>query len=117
MADTARRALEPFARPPDEGPYQIQYALQEMMQDKVGIVRTEQDLLRALHGLAELRERMQHVGVTGNREYNPGWHTVLDLSNLLTVSEAITRSALERKESRVRTRVRITRTRIRLSVR
>ena len=36
----------------------------------------------------------------GNREYNPGWHTALDLGNLLTVSEAIVRSALERKESR-----------------
>ena len=36
----------------------------------------------------------------GNREYNPGWHTALDLRHLLTVSEAITRSALERQESR-----------------
>ena len=40
------------------------------------------------------------MGVGGNREYNPGWHTALDLGNLLTVSEAITRSAIERKESR-----------------
>ena len=38
--------------------------------------------------------------VTGHREYNPGWHTALDLRNLLTVSEAITRCAIERKESR-----------------
>ena len=40
------------------------------------------------------------MGVHGNREYNPGWHTALDLANLLTVSEAIARSAIERKESR-----------------
>jgi succinate dehydrogenase / fumarate reductase flavoprotein subunit len=55
---------------------------------------------RALEGLAALRERASRVKVTGNREYNPGWHTALDLHNLLTVSEAITRAALARKESR-----------------
>ena len=40
------------------------------------------------------------VVVPGNREYNPGWHTALDLRNLLTVSEAIALCAIERKESR-----------------
>ena len=50
--------------------------------------------------LETLWTRAEKVGVTGNREYNPGWHTALDLKNLLTVSEAITRSAIERKESR-----------------
>ena len=38
--------------------------------------------------------------VTGNREYNPGWHTAMDLHSLLTVSEAVTRAAILRKESR-----------------
>ncbi len=51
-------------------------------------------------GLVALRARAAQVAVSGNREYNPGWHTALDLANLLTVSEAVTRSALERKESR-----------------
>jgi succinate dehydrogenase / fumarate reductase flavoprotein subunit len=94
-------ALEPFARRVGgEGPYQVQYALQEMMQDLVGIVRNEDEMQRALEGLASLRERAQTVGVGGNREYNPGWHAALDLQNLLTVSAAITRSAIERRESR-----------------
>jgi succinate dehydrogenase / fumarate reductase flavoprotein subunit len=57
-------------------------------------------MARALDGLQKLRERAKRVGVAGNCEYNPGWHTALDLRNLLTVSEAITRSGLERKESR-----------------
>ncbi len=83
-----------------EGPYQVQYALQEMMQDLVGIVRNEAEMQRALEGLGPLRERASRVGVGGHREYNPGWHAALDLHNLLTVSEAITRSALERRESR-----------------
>jgi succinate dehydrogenase / fumarate reductase flavoprotein subunit len=71
-----------------------------MMQDLVGIVRTESEMQRAADGLAKLRERAARVGVTGNREYNPGWHTALDLRHLLTVSEVIVTSALARKESR-----------------
>jgi len=95
----AKAALEPFERT-GESPYQVQYDLQEMMQDKVGIVRREEEMEQALEGILKLRERAQHVAVTGNREYNPGWHTALDLNNLLTVSEAVTRAALLRKESR-----------------
>jgi succinate dehydrogenase / fumarate reductase flavoprotein subunit len=105
IEEAARLALEPFNRNAAsgadfEGPYQVQYALQEMMQNLVGIVRREEEMLRALEGLQQLWKRARRVGVTGHREFNPGWHTALDLANLLTVSEAITRSALERKESR-----------------
>jgi succinate dehydrogenase / fumarate reductase flavoprotein subunit len=100
----ARAALEPFERAASansaEGPYHVQHALQEMMQELVGIVRREAEMRQALDGIATLRQRARRVSVVGNREYNPGWHTALDLENLLTVSEAITRSALERKESR-----------------
>ena len=97
----ARRALEPLDRGASgEGPYQVQHDLQELMQSYVGIVRREDEMRKALEGLATLRQRAQRAGVTGSREYNPGWHTAMDLPNLLTVSEAITRSALERRESR-----------------
>src|SRR6185295_5547181 len=97
----ARRALAPFDRGPQgEGPYQVQYALQDTMQNLVGIVRNEQEMRRALDCLQTLDDRASKVGVGGHREYNPGWHAALDLNNLLTVSEAITRSALERRESR-----------------
>jgi succinate dehydrogenase flavoprotein subunit len=99
--DAASEALAPFEREASgEGPYQVQEALQETMQDLVGIVRTQQEMERALNNVRALERRAAKVGVKGNREYNPGWHTALDLKNLLTVSEAITRSALERKESR-----------------
>ena len=100
----AAHALEPFGRdaasPSSEGAYQVQHALQEMMQELVGIVRREEEMQQALDGLAALRDRAARVFVPGNREYNPGWHTALDLQNLLTVAEAVTRSAIERKESR-----------------
>jgi succinate dehydrogenase / fumarate reductase flavoprotein subunit len=81
-------------------PYQIQQELQERMQDLVGIVRTESEMLEALEVIAQLRKRAAEVGVAGNRQYNNGWHTAMDLPNLLDVSEAITRAALLRKESR-----------------
>jgi succinate dehydrogenase flavoprotein subunit len=71
-----------------------------MMQELVGIVRNEGEMRRALEELATLQERAARVGVGGNREYNSGWHTALDLGNLLTVSEAVTRAAIERRESR-----------------
>ena len=99
--EAAKRALEPFDRgTAGEGPYQVQYSLQEMMQSLVGIVRNESEMQQALDGLRDLRVRAGRVGVGGHREYNPGWHAALDLHNLLTVSEAITRCAIERKESR-----------------
>jgi succinate dehydrogenase / fumarate reductase flavoprotein subunit len=78
----------------------VQQELQVMMQDLVGIVRNAPEMERALEGIRTLRQRAARVGVTGNREYNPGWHTALDLDNLLTISEAITRAAIERQESR-----------------
>ena len=97
----ARMALEPFERgSAGEGPYQVQYALQELMQAQVGIVRNEADMSDALKKLQDLRKRASDVGVGGHREYNPGWHAALDLHSLLTVSEAVTRCAIERKESR-----------------
>jgi succinate dehydrogenase / fumarate reductase flavoprotein subunit len=100
VQEATRRALEPFDRTSGEGPYQIQQDLQEMMQDLVGIVRKEDEMQRALSELQKLGERARRVRVVGNREYNPGWHTALDLENLMIVSQAITRTALVRKESR-----------------
>jgi succinate dehydrogenase / fumarate reductase flavoprotein subunit len=96
----AREALAAFERSDGENPYAIQKDLQETMQDLVGIVRDEAEMREALEKIDNFKTRAEKTAVTGNREYNPGWHTALDLKNLLTVSEAITRAALERKESR-----------------
>jgi succinate dehydrogenase / fumarate reductase flavoprotein subunit len=101
VEEEMRRALAPFERGAiGENPYQIEHELQERMQELVGIVRQEGEMQRALEIIHQLEARRQKVGVSGNREFNPGWHTALDLRNMLAVSEAVTRSALERKESR-----------------
>jgi succinate dehydrogenase / fumarate reductase flavoprotein subunit len=99
--EAASRALAPFSRQGGaEGPYQVQESLQTTMQNHVGIVRTAQEMERALAEIQSLKQRAERVVVPGNREFNPGWHTALDLRHLLIVSEAIARSALARKESR-----------------
>jgi succinate dehydrogenase / fumarate reductase flavoprotein subunit len=101
--EAARRALAPLERQDAgnvHGPYAIQHELQDKMQTYVGIVRSEAEMKKGLDAVEALKERSAKVAAAGNREYNPGWHTALDLENLLTVSEAVARAAIERKESR-----------------
>jgi succinate dehydrogenase / fumarate reductase flavoprotein subunit len=98
--ELAAAALAPFERSTGLPPYEVQHQLQDMMQSLVGIVRVESEMEQAFGKLQEMKVLADKVAVPGNREYNPGWHTALDLRNLLTVSEAITISALARKESR-----------------
>jgi succinate dehydrogenase / fumarate reductase flavoprotein subunit len=100
IESVAREALAPFERRDGENPYQVQKDLQDTMQNLVGIVRNESEMREALGNIDGFKKRAENAAVSGNREYNPGWHTALDLENLLTVSEGITRAALERKESR-----------------
>jgi len=103
VQQVVREALAPLERQDDadaENPYQIQYDLQELMQNKAGIVRREDDLSEAAEGLRSLWKRAESAAAPGSREYNPGWHTALDLKNLLTVSEALVKCGLDRKESR-----------------
>ena len=97
----AARSMEAFNRgAKGERPYQIQYDLQEKMQELVGIVRMESEMKQALEVIEKLHVREANVGIDGNRQYNNGWHTAMDLRHLLTVSEAITRAAILRQESR-----------------
>ena len=98
--ETAAWSLACFERSGGGNPFLIQRALQDNMQELAGIVRREDELIRALETIAELKSQAQNASVDGNREYNPGWHTAMDLTNLLTVAEAIARAGLERKESR-----------------
>jgi succinate dehydrogenase / fumarate reductase flavoprotein subunit len=93
-------ALRPFEGNGSENPYSVQHKLQDTMQNLVGIVRQEQEMRQALDHIHELGSASQKVSVDGNRDYNAGWHTALDLHNMLTVSEIVTRAALERQESR-----------------
>ncbi|MEX2155208.1 MAG: fumarate reductase/succinate dehydrogenase flavoprotein subunit [Gemmatimonadales bacterium] len=97
---TVRDALTPFEREGGENPFAVQSALQAVMQRHAGIARDRAGLETALAELEKLKARAAQAGITGSREYNPGWHTAIDLRSLLVVSEATARAALERTESR-----------------
>jgi succinate dehydrogenase / fumarate reductase flavoprotein subunit len=96
----AQIAQQPFAREGGENPYVVHEELRAAMQNLVGIVRTKNDLQQALEKIAALREKAISVSITGNMQFNPGWHLALDLSNMLDISEVVTRAALLREESR-----------------
>jgi succinate dehydrogenase / fumarate reductase flavoprotein subunit len=100
VEDAAAAALAPFNSEGNENPYTVHQALQTVMQDLVGIIRNEAELELALKEIAQLERRIAQVSVEGHRQYNPGWHLAIDLNNMLLVSEAVARAALERKESR-----------------
>ncbi len=100
IENAARDLLTPFERKEGENPYTIHRDLQEIMQSLVGICRTREDLTRGLTELEKLKERNSRVSVEGSRMFNPGWHLAQDLTSMLTVAEAVTRSALAREESR-----------------
>jgi succinate dehydrogenase / fumarate reductase flavoprotein subunit len=101
VEEAVKAALAPFERgTAAENPFAIQQDLQNTMQDLVGIVRREAEMRQALEQIHALQARSQRSGIGGNREYNAGWHTAMDLPNLLLVSEAVARAGLERQESR-----------------
>jgi succinate dehydrogenase / fumarate reductase flavoprotein subunit len=100
IEEAAREMLAPFERKDGENPYTLHRDLQETMQNLVGIFRNKEDLIRALEELEKLKERAGRLSVEGSRLFNPGWHLALDLKAMLTVAEAVTRSALAREESR-----------------
>jgi succinate dehydrogenase / fumarate reductase flavoprotein subunit len=95
-----REMLEPFERSDGDSPYDLHRDLQENMQNYVGIFRSEEDLKLGLAEIQKLKQRAAQVQVDGSRLFNPGWHLARDLKAMLTVSEAVALSALERKESR-----------------
>ena len=104
ISAAAAEAVAPFedsgAQGPVENPYTLHQELQQSMNDLVGIIRREGEMVEALQRLGELRERAERAVVEGHRQFNPGWHLALDLRNMLLVSECVARAALERTESR-----------------
>jgi succinate dehydrogenase / fumarate reductase, flavoprotein subunit len=96
----ARDMLAPFDQQGGENPYTVHSDLEDCMHNLVGIIRTQAELEQALQEQERLKERLARARVEGNRYFNPGWHMALDMQTMLIVSEAITRAALARKESR-----------------
>jgi succinate dehydrogenase / fumarate reductase flavoprotein subunit len=100
LQDAEREMLAPFERTDGEFPYEIHRDLQDFMQSLVGIFRTEEDLQKALGELEKLKPRLERMRADGTRMFNPGWHLTRDLRSMVLISEAVTRCALARRESR-----------------
>ena len=100
LAEAEAEALRPFVVETGENPFVIHAELQQTMNDLVGIIRTESELLEALDKLQDFKSRVQNARVEGGRAFNPGWHLALDLRNMLLVGESVAKAALERQESR-----------------
>jgi succinate dehydrogenase / fumarate reductase, flavoprotein subunit len=93
-------ALAPFQRQGGENPYAVHRDLQKVMQSLVGIFRTREDIQKALGELRGFQERAEETSVEGSRMFNPGWHMAIELRSMLTIAEAVAKSALVREESR-----------------
>jgi succinate dehydrogenase / fumarate reductase flavoprotein subunit len=101
VQEISQETLVPFERGDSgENAFQIQHDLQIMMQNKAGIVRLHSELLEAIDDIDQLKKRASNAGCHDNRDFNPGWHAAIELKPLLTCSEMIVKSAIERKESR-----------------
>ncbi len=98
--EAANQAIHPFSYENGESPYTLQADLQDCMQRLVGIIRTEAELRQALENISELKDRLNRVSVNGGKQYNPSWNLATDLPSMLSLSEMVTRGAIERKESR-----------------
>jgi succinate dehydrogenase / fumarate reductase flavoprotein subunit len=103
LAEITATSLAPFERGLSrtaQNPFQVQSSLQDMMQDLVGIARVGKELEQAVEKITVFQKEIRQIGCDGNRGYNPGWHTAMELTHMLTVAEAIARAANERMESR-----------------
>jgi len=100
VAEAEAEALLPFNVESGENPFVIHAELQQTMNDLVGIIRTESELVEALEKLEDFKVRVQNAKVEGGRAFNPGWHLAIDLRNMLLVGESVAKAALERQESR-----------------
>ena len=100
IANAEKSIVVFFEQDGGENPYTVHRDLQELMQNKVGIFRVEDDLKFAINELKSLKERAAKVKIEGSRMYNPGWHMAYDLQSMVIYSEAIAKCALQRKESR-----------------
>lgn len=100
VIEIKRYATDILNREQGHNPYLIHEELQNLMQHNVGIMRVADEMQNALEGLTKLKSQAATVKAHGTSQYNAGWHEALDLRNLMTAAEAVTRAALMREESR-----------------
>jgi succinate dehydrogenase flavoprotein subunit len=100
VKELAARWTAPLERTSGENVFQLREALDDLMWEKVGVVRNGRDLDSAASELQRLRERAANIAAPGGAASNPVWNEALNLDNLLINGEMVARSAAQRTESR-----------------
>ena len=95
-----KKATSILNREKGNNPYIIHEDLQKNMQYNVGIIRTKKEITDGINTIDDLKSQFENVKAPGSSQFNPGWHEALALRNLLISSEAVSKSALLREESR-----------------
>jgi len=97
-----RRISAPLARSQreSENVYALLARLRALMWEDVGLIRTGVGLKSALGELEDIGRRAERASVAGGVAYNLAWQDWLNLQSQTTAAWLITRSALERAESR-----------------
>jgi succinate dehydrogenase/fumarate reductase flavoprotein subunit len=83
-----------------EDPFALRHRLEDLMWEKVGVVRNGRDLETAIGEIEELAVRAAAADGSGSTAYNAKWNESINLVNPTTVAEMVARSALRREESR-----------------
>lgn len=94
------RVEEPFSRSSDSLT-ELRDSLYKTMWDKVGIMRTAENLSQASHELDAHTDSLNLTGLEdGNREFNLTWHDWLNLQSQIDISKVITQASIAREDSR-----------------
>lgn len=81
-------------------PYKIKKTIQNIMWDKVAIIRNENGLKDALAQLKDLKSKLKDMNISSNSHYNKGLQEGLEVINMIEIAILTVKSAIIRKESR-----------------
>ncbi len=100
LRSEVERACHPLGKKP-ANIQMLRKALQDVMWDDVGVLRTGPGIERGLSRVTEIGAELMELGVAGeNLAFNLSWHDWLNLRSLVEISEVIAKAALSRENSR-----------------
>lgn len=101
VADEVQRIEELKFREGTESVGEVRTQLQKIMQESAGIERDAVSLKKGLDSLAAVRQRARAISLSDKSAiFNTDLTGLLELQNMLSLAEAVLKSALGRRESR-----------------
>jgi succinate dehydrogenase / fumarate reductase flavoprotein subunit/fumarate reductase flavoprotein subunit len=93
LMDLATHWTQFLTRTDGENVFQLRAELEDLMWQKVGVVRNGRALTEAVAALSDLKARAENIAT-------PAWNEAMNLQNLCVNAAMVARSALLRTESR-----------------